>query len=31
MSNWLATNESDSIIVRYSTFVIFCIAAASAL
>ena len=31
MSNWLATNESDSIIVRHSTFVIFCIAAASAL
>jgi len=31
MSNWLATTESDSIIVRYSTFVIFCIAAISAL
>ncbi len=31
MSNWLATNESDSIIVRYSTFVIFCISATSAL
>jgi acyl-CoA synthetase (AMP-forming)/AMP-acid ligase II len=31
MSNWLATNESDSIIIRYSTFVIFCIAATSAL
>ena len=31
MSNWLATNESDSIIIRYSTLVIFCIAAASAL
>ena len=31
MSNWLATNESDSIVVRYSTFIIFCIAAISAL
>jgi hypothetical protein len=31
MSNWLASNESDSVIVRYSTFLIFCIAAASAL
>ena len=31
MSNWLATDESDSIFVRYSTFIIFCIAAVSAL
>ena len=31
MSNWLASNESDSILVRYSTFTIFCIAAISAL
>ena len=31
MSNWLATDESDSIFVRYSTFIIFCIAAISAL
>ena len=31
MSNWLATNESDSIVVRYSTFIIFSIAAISAL
>jgi len=26
MSNWLATDESDSIFVRYSTFIIFSIA-----
>ena len=31
MSNWLATDESDSIFVRYSTFIIFSIAAISAL
>ena len=31
MSNWLATDESDSIFTRYSTFIIFCIAAISAL
>jgi hypothetical protein len=31
MSNWLATDESDSLLVRYSTFIIFCIAAISAL
>ena len=31
MSNWLASNESDSILVRYPTFIIFCIAAISAL
>ena len=31
MSNWLASNESDSTLVRYSTFIIFCIAAISAL
>jgi len=31
MSNWLAADESDSIFVRYSTFIIFCIAAISAL
>ena len=31
MSNWLATDESDSIFVRYSTFIIFSIAAVSAL
>lgn len=31
MSNWLATNESDSITTRYSTFIIFSIAAVSAL
>ena len=31
MSNWLASNESDSILVRYSTFIIFSIAAISAL
>jgi len=31
MSNWLATDESNSILIRHSTFVIFCIAATSAL
>ena len=31
MSNWLTTDESDSIFVRYSTFIIFSIAAISAL
>jgi len=31
MSNWLASNESDSALVRYSTFIIFSIAAISAL
>ena len=31
MSNWLASNESDSILARYPTFIIFCIAAISAL
>ena len=31
MSNWLATDESDSIFVRYSTFIIFSIAAITAL
>ena len=31
MSNWLVTNESNSIVARHSTFVIFCIAAISAL
>ena len=31
MSNWLVSNESDSILVRYSTFIIFSIAAISAL
>jgi len=31
MSNWLATDESDSIFIRYSTFIIFSIAAISAL
>ena len=31
MSNWLASDESDSILVRYSTFIIFSIAAISAL
>ena len=31
MSNWLATDDSDSIFVRHSNFVIFCIAAVSAL
>ena len=31
MSNWLAPDESDSILVRYSTFIIFSIAAISAL
>jgi len=31
MSNWLASDESDSIFVRYSTFIIFSIAAISAL
>ena len=31
MSYWLASNESDSILVRYPTFIIFCIAAISAL
>ena len=31
MSNWLESNESDSILVRYSTFIIFCISAISAL
>ena len=31
MSNWLATDESDSIFTRYSTFIIFSIAAISAL
>ena len=31
MSNWLASDESDSILVRYSTFIIFSIAAVSAL
>ena len=31
MSNWLASDESDSILVRYSTFFIFSIAAISAL
>ena len=31
MSNWLESNESDSMLVRYSTFIIFSIAAISAL
>ena len=31
MSNWLATDDSSSIFVRHSNFVIFCIAALSAL
>jgi hypothetical protein len=31
MSNWLATDESDSIFTRHSTFIIFAIAAISAL
>ena len=31
MSNWLATDESNSIFTRYSTFIIFSIAAVSAL
>ena len=31
MSNWLASDESDSTLVRYSTFIIFSIAAISAL
>jgi len=31
MSNWIASNESNSMIVRYSTFIIFSIAAISAL
>ncbi len=31
MSNWLATDDSNSIFVRHSNFVIFCIAAISAL
>ena len=31
MSNWLATDESDSIFTRHSTFIIFVIAAISAL
>ena len=31
MSNWLASDESDSILVSYSTFIIFSIAAISAL
>ena len=31
MSNWLATDDSDSIFVRHSNFIIFCIAAVSAL
>ena len=31
MSNWLATDESDSIFTRYSTFIIFSIAAITAL
>ena len=31
MSNWLATDDSNSIFVRHSNFVIFCIAAVSAL
>ena len=31
MSNWLASNETNSILVRHSTFVIFCVAATSAL
>ena len=31
MSNWLESDESDSILVRYSTFIIFSIAAISAL
>ncbi len=31
MSNWLASDESDSIFVRYTTFIIFSIAAISAL
>ena len=31
MSNWLATDDSDSIFARHSNFVIFCIAAISAL
>ena len=31
MSNWLASDESDSILIRYSTFIIFSIAAISAL
>ena len=31
MSNWLASDESDSILVRYSTFIIFSIAAIYAL
>ena len=31
MSNWLASNESDSVLVRHSNFIIFSIAAISAL
>ncbi len=31
MSNWLSSDETDSLFARHSTFVIFCIAAASAL
>ncbi|SVC16191.1 uncharacterized protein METZ01_LOCUS269045, partial [marine metagenome] len=31
MSSWLATDDSNSILVRHSNFVIFCIAAVSAL
>ena len=31
MSNWLATDDPNSIFVRHSNFVIFCIAAVSAL
>ena len=31
MSNWLASDDSDSILVKYSTFIIFSIAAISAL
>ena len=31
MTNWLASDESDSLLVRYSTFIIFSIAAISAL
>jgi len=31
MSNWLASDESESILIKYSTFIIFCAAAISAL
>ena len=31
MSNWLASDESESILTKYSTFIIFSIAAISAL